>query len=208
MSDKPLQAFEVKDNYEGNATVVFCTNGAAARREGASELGVEWTEVEHCLRKPEFDQYAPGPVSPLVLIAHGWWFECSHCGRRVTSDMSDEINEGEDPENLVPRLDGRSGVFCSDSCGCLDHMDQRGREEAADALREVFEAKFPGAKIADVHVYRGPLLECRPGRFVVAFSFPGGTYAAHWEFGEDVCHVSMIDVEPFKEWRKEKNRGG
>lgn len=201
--DAKLKAYEVCDNYEGHGCVVFATNSATARREGASELGTDWESIESCRRAPHLDQYAPGPVPPLTMIKHGWWFECSHCGRRVNSDMEDELlDDGLDPADFVPRPAGNDGVFCSESCECADHIARRGREEAADALREVFEAKFPGADILHIHVYGGPKLEAdKQGCYIVTFTFPGGTYSARWEFGDSFCSVPMIDQEAFKAWR-------
>ena len=199
-----LKAYEVRDDGEGYCCVVFATNGATARREGASELGTDWESIESCCRAPHLDQYAPGPVPPLTLIEHGWWFECSHCGRRVSNEMAEELEDDDlDPANFIPRPAGKHGVYCSAGCECADYMDKRGREEAEDALREVFEAKFPGAEILHIHVYGGPKLETGDqGRYVVTFSFPGSQYSSRWNFGDDFCHVPMIDQEAFKEWRK------
>lgn len=208
MDAKKLKAYEVREDGEGYCTIVFATNGATARREGASELNTDWECIESCVRKPELDQYAPGPVPPMTLLEHGWWFECNHCGRRVSESMAEELEEDDlDPADFVPRPDGKSGVFCSASCECADHMEKRGREEAADALREVFEAKFPGAEILHIHVFDGPKLHKpeRPekggGRYVVTFTFPGATHSSQWNFGDDNCWVPQIDVDAFKAWR-------
>lgn len=199
-----LKAYEVRDDGEGYCCVIFATNSATARREGASELGTDWEGVESCRRVPHLDQYAPGPILPMTLIKHGWWFECQHCGRRVSDEMDDELlDDGLDPANFIPRPAGKHGVYCSAGCECADHMEKRGQEEAEDALREVFEAKFPGAEILHIHVYGGPKLETGDqGRYVVTFTFPGGQYSARWEFGDTFCKVKMIDNEAFKAWRK------
>lgn len=206
--DAKLKAYEVCDNYEGYGCVVFATNSATARREGASELGTDWESIESCRRAPHLDQYAPGPVPPLTLIEHGWWFECQHCHRRVRNDMADDIEyDGIDPANLVPRQAGTHGVFCSESCECADHIARRGREEAADALREVFEAKFPGATVINVHCYDGPKLRIpddltRGGStHVVTFTFPGSKWSSQWNFGDEECWVPSGDQEAFKAWR-------
>lgn len=199
-----LKAYEVRDDGEGYCCVVFATNGATARREGASELGTDWESIESCCRAPHLDQYAPGPVPPLTLIEHGWWFECSHCGRRVSDGMGEELEgDGLNPDDFIPRPAGNTGIYCSAGCECAAHMEKRGREEAEDALREVFEAKFPGAEILHIHVYGGPKLEAGDqGRYVVTFRFPGSQYSSRWDFGDDFCHVPMIDQEAFKAWRK------
>lgn len=203
---KPLKAYEVRDDGEGYCCIIFATNSATARREGASELGTDWEGVESCRRAPHLDQYAPGPVSPMTLIEHGWWFECSHCGRRVSDDMAEELeDDGLNPDDFVPRPAGDRGIYCSANCECADYMEKRGREEAEDALREVFEAKFPGAAIVDVHCYDGPLLKTaeyphRANTHLITFKFPGGKYSARWHFGDKVCSVSQIDKEEFCIW--------
>lgn len=200
-----LKAYEVRDDGEGYCCVVFATNGATARREGASELGTDWECIETCRRAPDLDQYSPGPVPPMTLLDHGWWFECSHCGRRVSRDM-DEDDEREflgDPADYLPRSAGKRGVFCSASCECADHMEKRGHDEAEEALVKVFEAKFPGADIEHVHIYRGPKLDAnKRGEAVVTFSFPGSKYSARWEFGDEFVSVPLADQDAFKAWRK------
>lgn len=208
MIDEHKKAYEVQDNYEGHAVVVFATNNTTARRAGASDLGIELDCVEYCKRAPHLDQYAPGPVPPLVLIEHGWWFECGHCGRRVSNDMAEELElDGLDSANFVPRPAGDSGVFCSASCESHDHMATRGREEAEEALREVFEAKFPDAEIVMIHCYDGPkLMEPKDTRrggstHVVTFTFPGSKYSSQWNFGDDQCWVPRGDMEAFEAWR-------
>jgi hypothetical protein len=192
----PLKAYSVTEDGEGYGAVVFATNGATARREGASELNTEWECIQSCVRAPEFDQYAPGPVPPMTLIEHDWWFECSHCGTQVSKNMG-----------FDPRPHGKRGVFCGESCECAHHMQQRGREEAADALREVFVAKFPGAQITDIHICDGPKLVAPEdttrgrGRYVVTFTFPGSQYASQWDFGSETCLVPQIDVDAYKAWK-------
>lgn len=207
--DSKLKAYEVRDDGEGYCCVVFATNGATARREGASELGTDWERIESCTRAPHLDQYAPGPIPPMTLIEHGWWFECQRCGRRVSDAMDEELeDDGLDPADFVPRPAGKTGVYCSACCERADHMEKRGREEAEDALREVFEAKFPGADVVHIHVYGGPKLEAPEdpsrggGRFVVTFTFPGGRFSSQWNFGDDKCWVPMGDQEAFKAWRE------
>lgn len=75
----PLKAYVVHEDDEGNCAVVFATNGATARRDGANELNLSFEEVASCRRQPAFDQYAPGPVPMHATLAAGWWHECGHC---------------------------------------------------------------------------------------------------------------------------------
>lgn len=201
-----LKAYAVTDGYEGYGGIVFAKRSVEARRIGAGDLGIDFDEVESCRRQPDLDQYAPGPVPPLDLIAHGWWFECVHCGRRVSNNMDDEIlDDGLNPADFVPRPAGKNAVFCGVGCECADHMKQRGRDEAEEALIEVFEAKFSGATLTGIHVYDGPQLlppEDRGGiRYAVYFTFPGSKYAATWQFGDNHVSLDRCDAEAYKAWR-------
>lgn len=205
---KAMKAYEVREDGEGYCAVIFATNSATARREGADELGTDWECIESCVRVPALDQYAPGPVPPMTLLEHGWWFECSYCGTRVSNDVElDDEDDGLCPDDFAPRPFGKHGIFCSAKCECAHHMAQRGKEEAADALREVFEAKFPGAEITHIHVYDGPELKAPEdltkggGRYVVTFTFPGSQYSSQWNFGDEKCWVPKIDVDVYRAWR-------
>lgn len=204
---KKLKAYMVREDYEGHAVIAFATNNATARREGGQELNLEFDEVESCRRAPEFDQYAPGPVPALVMIEHGWWFECSHCGRKVSaSDMYDEIeDQGLDPSQFAPRDDGRHGVYCSATCEAQHWAEGRARAHAKADLLEIFAAKFPDAQVESVHVY-GSQLESSDAnggaKCSVTFKFPGAKYTSRWVFGEDKqVHVPTIDLEAFHAWR-------
>jgi hypothetical protein len=205
--EKKLKAYIVTEDYEGHSCLIFATNSATARREGAGELGTEWDGIESCRRAPQFDEYAEiGTVPVMVLIEYGWWYECSHCGRRVHKDMADDLDsEGLDPAEFMPRPNGGHGAFCSESCECADHMARRRRAEATEALLDVFEAKFPGATVVSVHVYNGPkLVENEPGRPIrncVSFTFPGSTRGAQWSFGDAFAMISNIDAKAYRDWQ-------
>jgi len=85
-----LKAYQVSDGNDG-CCIRFATNSATARREGANEIDCEWEDIDYCHRRPEFDQYAPGPVPHEVLIEHGWWWECGHCYERVNADTQQRV---------------------------------------------------------------------------------------------------------------------
>lgn len=83
-----LKAYSVQGNEYG--VIAFATSGVAARREGANELNIEFSDVESCRRIPALDHYAgqPGGVPMRVLVEdHGWSQECGCCERRVYSDQ-------------------------------------------------------------------------------------------------------------------------
>lgn len=199
-----LKAFEVTEGLEGYGAVVFAKTGVEARRRGAEQLDKDFEDIESCRRAPHFDCYSPGPVMPLVLLDHGWWFECSHCGRRVTSDMEDELrDDGLDPADFVPEPCGAHGVFCSATCAAIHRAERRANADAEEALLELFEAKFPGATATRVHVYGTKLEPSAPMegmRCNVSFMFPGAKYGATWVFGESFVHVAQGDRDAFNAW--------
>lgn len=121
---KPLKAYSVQ-GYEYGC-IVFATNSATARREGANQLDCEWEDIEYCRRATWADTYAQERrVPPLVMIDHGWWFECSYCGTKVCTDSSDEDDSGNEILHS-PVADGDC-VYCTQKC--LDEANQQ-REES------------------------------------------------------------------------------
>ena len=200
---KKLKAYEVREPDEGHCCIIFATNNATARREGASELDADWEGVEHCRRRPEFDGYAPGPVPPLALIDHGWWFECHHCGRKIDECMDCELeHEGLDPVDFTPCKTGQM-AFCSATCQAQFYAVRCANNAAKAALIELFEAKFPNCTIKDIHVYGVKLEPSEKGHGIkcsVSFLFPGAKYGATFEYGNSDLYVANGDLEAFREW--------
>jgi hypothetical protein len=202
--NKRLKAYEVRDDYEGHCVIRFAANNATARREGANELDIEWENVEHCQRKPEFDQYAPGPVPADVLIEHGWWFECWHCDRRVSEDLKQEVEDDDlDPNDFDIITDGHA-VYCSHRCQMTHWAERRANDSAKVALLELFEAKYPDCTIQRLHVY-GQKLEPRERPHggmlcTVHFLFPGAKYGATYEYGSPDLYVANGDIEAYRTW--------
>jgi len=197
MDSKPLKAYEVYDGGD-NWAIVFASNSATARREGANKCNCEWEEVDHCRRKPGLDQFAPGPVPPLALIASGWHYECGHCGRQVDEDMEDaEPDPHFDASDLGAVAVGQM-VYCSHSCAAMERAERRARKAAQAALIELVETKFPGSKVTHVNVYSDHL-ETKDGHSVAYFTFPGGRHQARYNFGEgDTAWLCRVDEEAFR----------
>ncbi|WP_300750267.1 hypothetical protein [Janthinobacterium sp.] len=200
---KKLKAYEVREPDEGHSCIIFATNNATAHREGANELNVDWEGVEHCRRAAQFDTYAPGPVPSLVLIEHGWWFECHQCGRKIDEYMSCELeHEGLDPSDFTPCETGQM-IFCCAACQAQFYAKRRANKAAKVALIELFEAKFPNCTIKDIHVYGAKLEPSEKGhgsKCSVSFLFPGAKYGATFEYGNSDLYVANGDVEAFREW--------
>jgi len=199
---KQLKAYQVSDGDDG-CCVIFATNSATARREGANELNTEWEGIDYCRRAPEFDSYAPGPIPPNVKIENGWWFECFHCGRHIDDSLVQTVaDEGLDSNDFAVVVHG-STVFCSHSCASVDYAYKLAKQAAYAAFVEVVESKFPGCTITYLHIY-GDKLERSPakqhgGAYCSAnFTFPGGKYPARWDFGDEKSWVNQEDVEAFQ----------
>ena len=151
-------AYSAYDGYE-NTAIIFAKNSAEARRFAANEFDCDFAEVESCRRVKQYDQYAPGPVPPLVLIENGWWFECCGCGVKVELD-------GEEQEPV----EYKSNVFCTEICHQEYNisnakkalLEAQGIKDLSDYLR----AHFPDTKITNTHAYRDE-------QIIVYFSFPG-----------------------------------
>ncbi len=196
-----IKAYKVEAGWGDKCCVVFATNNATARREGAQDMDISWEEVESCRRAQEFDQYAPGPIPPMAYIENGWWWECFNCGRRVSEDMADEIeNDGLNPDDFTPTPDGQR-IYCCHACLMQDWHSKRANENARANLIEVVESKFPGCQITTIHVHGKRLKPTPTGHGVNAkadFKFPGGTSWATWIFGDDKCFVHRDDEATFK----------
>lgn len=87
-----LKAYSVQGNEYG--VIAFASCNVVARREGANELNIEFSDVESCRRVPSLDDYAgqPGGVPMRVLVEdHGWSQECGYCERRVYHDHAPRV---------------------------------------------------------------------------------------------------------------------
>lgn len=175
---KPPKAYVVHDGDEGWA-VVFASNGATARRKGAGELNCSFEDIESCRRRPAFDEYSPGPVPKLALIASGWWLECWGCGRRIDDEMYDY--EVDKQLNLTPVEDGQR-IYCSAGCRMHDLARTARERKIADETREVMVglvlARYSHTTIHGDHVY---VREDDSGwpevrQAIIRFSFPGCRY--------------------------------
>lgn len=141
------KAYTVREDYDGHCVVVFARSNAEARRKGGNELNLSFEEVESCRRAPEFDAYAEaGDVPPLVMIEHGWWYECGYCGRQVSSEGYMDDDE-QDP--MEPSTDGKF-VYCN-GAHQMAHWAAR-RETAAreHAAIEACALKFFGLPITNL----------------------------------------------------------
>lgn len=174
-----MLAFLIDCNGEHGEQVYFAEKRGQAKAMAANEEGVDFTDVVSVRRKPEFDQYAPGPVPIPVLLAAGWWYECWTCSQHVYEHTEDAVVE-------------QSRVWCSDAC--RKRGEAREERDRAQVLlmetraREATLARFPGVTI---HRVIQPYHLDEP---LVHFRVPGMAdgYVA-WEVGSKFVHVAPSD---------------
>jgi hypothetical protein len=103
-----MKAYAITEHCENTGGIIYAAHAIVARRRGADEFNDGEFSGISCRRAHWADQYAPGPCPKLVMIAHGWWFECHGCGETMT-----ESNDDLDPKRFI---EGGSAVYCSAEC--------------------------------------------------------------------------------------------
>lgn len=187
---KTLKAYSVQGNEYG--CIRFASSNVVARREGASELEVEFNEIESCRRVPELDKYASKRRVPWKVLVeeHGWSQECGYCERRVYNDVPDRVWN-----------DTGEQLYCNAECRARAEelkrkyeqerqLDEQRKAEAIEAARQRFQG------ITEFHAYPH-----NDGRIQVSFRFPGSQWNANWFAGDELVSVSQCDVEAWKAYR-------
>ncbi len=196
MVTKKLKAYQVREDDEGHCVIVFATNNATARREGAGELHTEWEGVDSCNRAPFFDQYAPGPVPMHALIAAGWWFECQHCGVRFDEDGRHGEEDGDREDDCEPVEDGKAH-YCSPTCR-MEHWAERRRTTARKlAAIEAALVHWPMATGVTAHEYY-KAWPSREHEMRAQFTLPAIRYPVNWVPGAKTVSVSQCDLDDFQ----------
>lgn len=194
--NNPMKAYQVRDRSEGYCTISFATNGATARREGASELGRSFEEVESCARAPWADQYAPGPVPLQAYLANGWWFECSHCGVRFDEDGRHGDGDDDRNDEFQPIEDGKA-KYCSPTCKMEHWAEKRQRTSRQLAAIEAVLTHWPMATGVTADECSKPW-PSRDYEMRAQFTLPCVRYPVNWVPGAGEVFVSQCDAEDFK----------
>lgn len=184
---KPRLCYIVDDDDEV-WRVLFRTSDIAAKREVASELGCEISDL-HARRRSEWDQYAATGVPALVRIDDGWWYECDGCGTTINADYigtrERSGDEHEDwrldaeygPDLTVPEMspvEPRPGrVWCHPSCHERD-MAARARRRRWEERVHAWLVRRLLRRMPDADPL--PLPPCEPGECSVYCSAPTHSY--------------------------------
>ena len=180
-----IKAYHVQEDCEATCCIVFDTNGASARRRGASELGVEWESIEFCRRARWADRYADrGDVPPQAMIEQGWWLTCGCCGNRIEQDLID------DPDDDCAPVYVGNWVYYNAAHHDSEVAEIKERRDTELAVRAEAEAKFPGIEV--VRHFEGKGGNQVPG---VAMRVPGLAGTADWQRGADFVSVEKRDEE-------------
>jgi hypothetical protein len=170
------KAYQVQEDYEGNACVVFAKSGIQARRVGAQQLNVEFESVDSCRRAPEFDKYRWSKKVPTIaLLEAGWWLTCRHTDQRVDIDENPDLYISENDE-----------VFL-DFQSYEDHLKEAVLKKIKhlSVIRKT-RRKFPFAK--KIQFYHGRMQHPETKEYVdcVTFGFPGQKGMVRWSrlFGQ------------------------
>lgn len=189
---KKLKAYQVSSGYE-DATIRFATNSATARRQGANEIGCDWQDIDTCRRAPQYDQYAPGPIPPEVLIEEGWSYECRRhrCNNEVTRDVEERV------------FAGNGEPYCCEACMAQAFAYQRSNEAAQAALVDLVLAHHPDAVVTHIHVYGERLSPRRDGSMCAYadFALPGIKHGVRQVFGDDFVLLHADDVDAYETMR-------
>ncbi|MFV3402830.1 hypothetical protein ACNFIC_02595 [Pseudomonas sp. NY15463] len=186
MSKKPnadpvshkVLAYTVETNDPEESTIQFATSNAAARRQGADEIGADFGSVS-CQRAQWADQYAGQSFIPAeAYIDAGWWFDCNHCGTRCDSDACrwDKETETNIPLDLV--FDGRV-VYCSAECNSGHEAEVTARNGRFELFKERVVAAQPGVTFTE---FTGGYPLCGDS---ARFTFPGALYGGSVSESED-----------------------
>lgn len=110
---KTIKAYIVSNGDPEEDTIQFATTNVAARRQGADEMGDDFSNVS-CRRLPWADEYSYNKIPAKAYIEHGWYVGCLHCGITVSEHSYVEDEEG----NEIPHAPIFRGydVFCCAEC--------------------------------------------------------------------------------------------
>jgi hypothetical protein len=192
MTTKTLKAYEVREADEGRCVVVFATNGATARREGASELNMEFEDVDSCTRAPEFDQYAPGPVPLHATLENGWWHTCMGCQCTFDIDGRRDFDEDDREDEFNHVTDAKGHTYCSPTCMMQDWAERREHNARQAAAVEVVSTKWPEA--TNITTYQSAM----HGQVHSYFRLPGVQDPISWAPGDKTAMVALRSAEDFK----------
>lgn len=178
-ASRKVLAYSVETNDPEECNIQFATSNAAARRQGADEIGTDFSAVS-CRRAQWADQLAVQRFIPAkAYIDAGWWFDCNRCD----SDASHWDEETETDIELDLVFDGRV-VYCSTECKTGHEAEVAACNAKFEAFKEKVVAAQPGVTFTE---FTGGYPSCaNSGKF----TFPGAQYGGSVRDTEDGLELS------------------
>ncbi|WP_235208773.1 hypothetical protein [Pseudomonas savastanoi] len=199
---RKMLAYSVETNDPEESTIQFATSSAAARRQGADEIGTDFSGIVSCRRAHWADQYAELRYIPAkAYIDAGWWFDCNHCGTRCDSDACrwDEESDTDIPLDLV--FDGRV-VYCSAECKTGHDAEVSARNAKFEAFKAAAADAQPGVTFT---AFTGGYPYCaNSGKFTFPSAQYGGSVCDTENSTELTWWVCAVDKEAWDLFISEK----
>jgi hypothetical protein len=177
-TQKPRLAYEVLENDENTACIVFARSSVAARRIGAHELADGDFSGVRCRRVPWADPYVGRGVPAALAVANGWNFECAGCASPI--DEEEQEWRGLTVDRVYGAVAG--AVFCCVECAADDRYETEKRQAIGDAVLAEFRA-IVRSRFGDVEFVTGSgrehvyvTHEHVVQQAFVSFRFPGQKY--------------------------------
>lgn len=176
---RKMLAYSVETNDPEESNIQFATSNAAARRQGADEIGTDFSGIVSCRRAHWADPYADLRYIPAkAYIDAGWWFDCNHCGTHCDSDASRFDEETETYIALDLVFDGRV-VYCSAECKIGHDTEVSARNAKFEAFKDAAAKARPEVTFTG---FTGGYPYCaNSGKF----TFPGAQYGGSVSDTED-----------------------
>jgi hypothetical protein len=220
-----MKAYAVTDSYEGGGDIYYAVHAITARRAGADEYSEGNLSGVTCKRAHWADEFAPGPCPKLVMIDHGWSFECHGCYSRLSCDGVEEHDSdgrGHIDRNRFVEL--RGGVFCTAECRAKERSERarlkRLQRRAVNDLVSALSQKLPEARAIkrNKNRFANPYASVErqdDGSFVikeciVGFEWPGmkdghGTFGFRKAGEEPYVEICRGDIPAWDAWRRSVN---
>lgn len=160
-----IVTLEADDPQDQASCVVFAPDDESSILLGWPRLGAEGPEACSTARSPEFDPWSgKGEVPPLVLLQHGWRFECHGCGASLPDD------DDEDDGCLDSTVEHGRFVYCSEACRSSQIAEIMRVNASFEEFQQAVKQKWPGLVFVG---FDGGWPILTP---IARFTFPGSLY--------------------------------
>lgn len=200
--ERPFKAYTVATDDPEESTIQFATTNVAARRQGANEIGADFSWVS-CKRAPWADQYADSFIPAQAYIDNGWQVGCTNCSRMVSDEHHALDSDGYETDELLTPVFDEHRAFCDASCKAAHEKEVADRESALEAFKKRVAEARPDLTFKD---FTGGW-----PRFTITgqFTFPGcrfgGSVRDHeGDGGELKWYIAYGDQAAWDEYERQR----